>query len=292
MPGTAADPNKSYRNLIVEHDDLHIPEVDCAALQWPACMRYVTWTYLPDSGMFRAYIEFKHPSTLTVLSAIPSQRILYDSQDRDLKRAAIRAHGHKIWEDGSWEAGKRGPKPGLRELIAEQQQRLDEQAKEIAELKAQPPAVHMHNNIVINIQSYGYEDTSYIPIETQLRRCLAKLPGLVETIRDVHMNPAHPQNHNVRMVSKRRNTAAIRLNGAWKQEPTSHVVAKLMWSGYKNIMRYLTAVPPDEMTPEHKDAQQVLLATNINGQKRDVVEARQRVRTMLLDTPKLEKADQ
>ena len=172
------------------------------------------------------------------------------------------------------------------------QAQLDELRHKIAELQAHPTTQNNINILIIN--NFGQEDTSYIPLETLQRRYLAKSPGVVETIRDVHMNPDHPENNNVKMVSRRRNIAAYRNNGKWQNEPTSVIVDKLIWNGFSINMRCQTIHDnPDEMTDA--DANRLLefqdWVTDMykakqqqNIQKRHVVTVRQQVRSMLLDS--------
>lgn len=135
---------------------------------------------------------------------------------------------------------------------------------------------------MIVINNFGQEDKSYIPIETLLKR--GWWPGIVDTVRDIHWHPDHPENHNVRMVSQRRKTAAIRKNGAWHREPASEVVKKLMQHGFDTVIGSFSS-EANVMTDERANA--MLLGADLKSKKPDVVQARQRVLTMVLETPKL-----
>jgi hypothetical protein len=140
------------------------------------------------------------------------------------------------------------------------------------------------------VNDFGHEDTSYISTDLLRQRFLARTQGVVETVRDVHMNKDHPENMNVVIVSHRRGLAAIRRNGAWQHEPVSVVVDKLIFNGLVINMRQREPIDVSRMTGAEMDAfsdhtgwvnEMIGTITHENTHNKQLVTARQHVRISL-----------
>ena len=200
----------------------------------------------------------------------------------------------------------------MRDLMVEQQQQIAEQHQQIAELRSivanaiqhppqrtSPPPQgpttinitqnNNNNNIVIN--SFGNEDLSYLDPETMRRRSQGGVQGAVATALEVHLNSERPENQNVKMLSTKRDLAAMLINNVWQPEPTSVVVDRVLWNGFA-INRRLNPPPvldgdSDEATVADHE-RQIALGTDMmavrqhhNCSKGPIVRARQQVRARL-----------
>ena len=185
--------------------------------------------------------------------------------------------------------------------IEEQRQRLEDQQLLIEELQARPVAsvTHNHNliqaNTVIVICNFGFEDKSYISPETLRQRYMSRIPGILETIRDVHCNPDQPQNANVKVVSRRNQIAAIRSNGEWMSDAIPVIVDKLLWNGFQinrggmseqDLEAEIESYTDDQKERYFADMWDInAFRSHDDNRKRPVVLARSQARAMLLELP-------
>lgn len=96
-------------------------------------------------------------------------------------------------------------------------------------------------NILITINNFGSEDTSFLSAATRRERFMARSPGLIETVRDVHLNAQRPENRNVRIQSRKRQLAERFMDGQWVVEPLSRLVDAMLYNGFRiNSAPYYT----------------------------------------------------
>ena len=69
------------------------------------------------------------------------------------------------------------------------------------------------NNYQINLNSYGSEDHSYISSEFAARCIKGGTTGIVQYIEELHLNESHPENMNVKNLSKKQ-ALLLRYEGA------------------------------------------------------------------------------
>ncbi len=144
---------------------------------------------------------------------------------------------------------------------------------------------HNTNNTII-INNLGQENLSYLDAETLRQRLLAKTRGVVDTIRDVHLNDQHPENHNIYLLSSRRNEFEVLKDGQWTPLPSSTVIDDLLFKGYRINWRGAGSVDRDAMEPVVLEAfdqwVQDMLAMRLGTcSKLHITRARQQVRAMI-----------
>ena len=298
----------SCRHFSISHNSLSVPQEQCAALAWPHDTRYAIWAYNVTNSTFRAYVEFRQSQRPSSLRDIPSEDLKFDHEiTREARRDTVRnLTGAQVWEFGDWAAGRSGRRPAAPAVIGgasvqtqltEMQHMVEEQQRQINELKERPQNLTQNNtvNMNITINNFGSEDVSYIDVDTLAQRCLTRMNGIIATIQDTHLNADHPENQNVKLVSRRRNIMAVMEGGQWKHEPTSVVIDKLIWNGHVVNMRCHRQKPVDDMTDVELDdatdfndwcVDVTAVKQNKNIQKGHIRTGRQRVRTMLLQHPK------
>lgn len=101
------------------------------------------------------------------------------------------------------------------------------------------------NNITININAFGKENTDYID-DNEILACIDRvyksIPALIEKI---HFDPDHPENHNIKITNKKLPYATVMGdNSKWKTVDRKDAIESLVFNGY-NIL--------DEKYPETKN---------------------------------------
>lgn len=91
----------------------------------------------------------------------------------------------------------------------------------------------LNNNINFVINNFGQEDTSYLTSEF-LTSCItnpsSRFPDLIEHI---HYNPEHPQNHNLRFKSSKKNTFEKFEAQDWHECDATNTLDVLIRKGYR-----------------------------------------------------------
>jgi hypothetical protein len=97
------------------------------------------------------------------------------------------------------------------------------------------------NNVVV-INAVGNENIDYMMHEF-LTHCIMDMTntGIHRFIKNVHMNPEHPENHNVRGKSKRQATIETYDGAKWSLNPATSVLDDLMQKGCKVLYRHYNA---------------------------------------------------
>lgn len=95
------------------------------------------------------------------------------------------------------------------------------------------------NNIQINLNAHGNEDISYLTHQF-LTQCTkeAYFDGIPELIREVHLNPEHPENRNIRGKSIRQNTMETYNGKKWVRTAAVPVLDSLIQKGCKVFWKH------------------------------------------------------
>ena len=120
----------------------------------------------------------------------------------------------------------------LKDIKYQNQQLIEE--KLILEKKVQQLNTDLINkptqiiNNTININGFGNENLGYI--SDQYIRTLLSIPfnALPRLIKDIHCNPHHPENHNIRKTNKRDKFISIYQDGKWTYEDKNKLLDNLI----------------------------------------------------------------
>ena len=110
---------------------------------------------------------------------------------------------------------------------------------EIAELKekiANTTKVTNNNNdnsknktiINVTINAFGEEKSDYITDEKKIKYCKENYKSLKTYLNDVHFNPNHPENHNIKLQNKKENMCLIMENNKW-----NHITKDILYDRMK-----------------------------------------------------------
>jgi hypothetical protein len=94
--------------------------------------------------------------------------------------------------------------------------------------------VQQQNNF-IKLNSFGHEDVSHITPELTHQLLMQCEAGFIQLFKLIHFNADMPQNHNVRLESRKKNTVALWIDNKWEIESATTAVQKLV----TNTSRYL-----------------------------------------------------
>lgn len=91
---------------------------------------------------------------------------------------------------------------------------------------------NIQNNIVnINLHDFGMESKAHLSREF-LNKCFAD-KGLVDLIGNLHFDKDCPQNHNVRLKSRKQELMEVFTNGKWIVKDQDQTLTELIQSGYR-----------------------------------------------------------
>jgi len=152
--------------------------------------------------------------------------------------------------------------------IKKEQEEKEELRKQIEELLLKNSTVNtmqtietqnntQNNNITININAFGEENTDYIDGKTILAcldRVYKSVPAIVEMI---HFDPEHPENHNIKITNKKLPYASVMDNNSnWKTVNRKDAIESMMFNGY-NLL--------EEKYPENKKYMSERKRTHFEG---------------------------
>ena len=321
---------KNARNWSVHVERCQLTEGECASFTLPSHVRYAVWSL--DADTFRAYIEFDIPVKRPRFREFPDAQVTHAiDMTRDAKKHQV-ACADRVWEYGRWERKARkdavggGGRDGNivegardesareeGEYITALEARIKELETLLADANDNKPVMTTNNtnnttnnntttnnhnnnvNINLTINNFGDEDTSHISDATLKQRFLAMGQGIIDTIKDVHMNDIKPENKNVRMASMRNMVAESHAGGVWVRHPVSRVVDMLIFNGYKLNSRpyrtdpefhdYIHAVSNSDSVIEFM-TDMLSVKQVADRKKANIVKTRQGVRAMVIGLPK------
>ena len=136
----------------------------------------------------------------------------------------------------------------------------------------------------IHINNFGHENTDYITDDFLLSTMKTAYDSVPTLLKHIHFNPAHPENHNVRMPNKRDKYMQVRRKGQWIHENRRVVIDHLMDNGHC----YIISRDNDkivERLPEDKRKSFDRYINKMNSENDDVMsEVRKNIEIMLLNT--------
>ena len=119
--------------------------------------------------------------------------------------------------------------------------------------------IETQQNINININSFGKENTEYID-DKAILACISKvyksIPSLLEKI---HFDPKHPENHNIKITNKKLPYASVMGNNQkWKTVDRKDAIETMVINGYNML---------DEKYAENKEKIPASKQQNFEGFK-------------------------
>ena len=95
---------------------------------------------------------------------------------------------------------------------------------------------HIINNFNIKIRNFGFETLTHLDQEF-LNRCFAR-KMIVELLDQLHLDKKCPENHNVRIKSKKQELMEIYEDGSWKLKDQDETLTELIQNGYRILRKH------------------------------------------------------
>jgi len=111
------------------------------------------------------------------------------------------------------------------------------------------------NKIInININNYGNENIDYLNkdyLNNLLQGAFTSIPKLIENI---HFNPSHPENHNIKITNKKEPYVKIRKNDKWELQDKKETLATLVDDKYYILVDHYANEDKTDIIPEKTKA--------------------------------------
>lgn len=93
--------------------------------------------------------------------------------------------------------------------------------------------ISMTQNIIIN--SWGNENVEYLT--KNYLNSLLKIPymSIQRLLKDIHFNPSHPENHNIKIPNRKEKFAIIYNNGRWNYKNKRDVIENMVNKSYNML---------------------------------------------------------
>jgi hypothetical protein len=88
-------------------------------------------------------------------------------------------------------------------------------------------------------RDYGFENTEYIDDDFLRTMSYQTSTGIPEIVRRIHFHPDHPENHNVRVVSKRDRVIERLRDGKWVKSPHYEVVNMMFYGALRMLESFM-----------------------------------------------------
>ena len=109
------------------------------------------------------------------------------------------------------------------------------------------------NKIInININNYGNENIDYLNkdyLNNLLQGAFTAIPKLIENI---HFNPSHPENHNIKITNKKEPYVKIRKNDKWELQDKKETIATLVDDKYYILVDHYADISEDKIPEKTK----------------------------------------
>ena len=132
-------------------------------------------------------------------------------------------------------------KDKLEDMLVE----MSEMKKIIQNQKSIVNETKINNNIIVN--NFGCENIDYLS-EKVLNNLLSyPKSSIPKLIKQIHFNPNHPENHNIRIKNKKLKYAEVKENNEWKLKHKRQVLDDLVDFGYITLEEHKDNIKNDEM---------------------------------------------
>ena len=119
-------------------------------------------------------------------------------------------------------------------------------AKQVETLLGKVGNTHIHNqNISIHINSYGNENLEYITsnyLQNLLNIPFGAIPKL---IKDIHFNPNHPENHNIKITNKKLPYMCVYKDNKWIYQDKKEAIDEIVDKGYNLLEDHYHQTKPE-----------------------------------------------
>lgn len=134
-------------------------------------------------------------------------------------------------------------------IVASIEERITNLERLIQNLNAHTPGsnsnVHINNgnqinnNITFQVNSYGNERLDHLNSDFLTKCLFSQNNGIKALMKEIHFNPELPENHNIRVLSKKQNLLEKYEDGAWHPCDKNNTLDDMIRKGYKILFTHL-----------------------------------------------------
>lgn len=234
-------------------------------IDWPHYTRYAVWNVCKDVGeklILRGYVEFKTPvkEPKTILKGSTfSKRECSRDDARNMHLNPDHDGSAGPWEFGEWELLRPGRRPKrafepLRSVVVDKEHSSIEGVYKWIETVSQNVEllhqvmkdsvkpltiiqnnqhfnINSNNNMITNnviIKDLRSEDLSDFSEERMRELILQTRSGFLTFVKETRFNPEKPENRNVKILSKKKNLAAVKKAGEWQQNSIAQALEEVL----------------------------------------------------------------
>lgn len=136
-------------------------------------------------------------------------------------------------------------KEDIKEKLEDMLVEMSEMKKMILNQKCIVNETKINNNIIVN--NFGCENIDYLS-ENVLNNLLTyPKSSIPKLIKQIHFNPNHPENHNIRIKNKKLKYAEVKENNEWKLKHKRQVLDDLVDFGYIQLEEHRDNLQNEEM---------------------------------------------
>jgi hypothetical protein len=143
-------------------------------------------------------------------------------------------------------------KKAIKETKEDIKDKLEDMLVEMSEMKKliknQKQIVNetkINNNIMVN--NFGSENIDYITEKVLNNIMSYPKSSIPKLIKQIHFNPNHPENHNIRIKNKKLKYAEVKENNEWKLKHKRQVLDDLVDFGYITLEDHKENIESEEM---------------------------------------------
>lgn len=92
---------------------------------------------------------------------------------------------------------------------------------------------NIQQNIIIN--NYGKENLDYLTPEYLTNLLKIPFQSIQSLIKNIHFNPKHPENHNIKITNKKQNLATVYNSGIWEFKDKKDVIENIVDNSYNML---------------------------------------------------------
>lgn len=194
------------------------------------------------------HLRRKHPCSATQ-SSYTCEECLEELNTRDLNEKTYNCdHCHREFNtyQSRWrhlKVCKEIPKTDTILALESKVKHLEEM---ITELSAAKPTtinnitnngqINNTQNVHIHLRDLGHENISYLN-NAFLTQCFVT-KDIVKLLENIHCDKEHPENHNIRIKSQKRNQIEMRENERWMIKDEDEALTDCIKNGYRILVRH------------------------------------------------------
>jgi hypothetical protein len=103
---------------------------------------------------------------------------------------------------------------------------------------------NLNKIINININNYGSENTDYLKKEYLDNLLTSAFTAIPKLIQNIHFNPHHPENHNIKITNKKEPYIKVRKNDKWELQDKKETLETLVDDKYYILEEHYSEMDP------------------------------------------------